>query len=460
VNTHSPGDLVKTEASNVESAGRSDLQFAEFHVSGLFGRLEHSVAFPHGPEDATVPSISILHGPNGVGKTTVLRMLDGLMSLNFDIYREVPFNTSTLSFTDGTSISVEKDRHDEAVPLVVRYGSHRAELDPSERGALTEQNRLQVEIFRRDFFSATESIKFEFIGTARTGRPYVAGSRGQEAAWSREEALLPDPVLVRSSGRASSQQRAAYESSRSRAARPLSRKVATFINDAQVDFRRFFTSNEPDLFARLLLRLGQPVRPGYTADDLMQRLARVRGLDEKHRAMGLAVDRWDYSMLVDRLGRAEAATDSEALRGFIGAYVEVLESGADQRGLLADRLRTFERVLNEFYLNKRVSVSARKGFQILTDDGTALNEEQLSSGEYHLLYLMVSALVTTRRGTVLAIDEPELSMHITWQRKLIQNLIKCASNANPQFIFATHSPDIVSHYQDSLTEFQDDYQTV
>ena len=44
---------------------------------------------------------------------------------------------------------------------------------------------------------------------------------------------------------------------------------------------------------------------------------------------------------------------------------------------------------------------------------------------------MVEALITRRRGTVIAIDEPEMSMHIAWQRKLIPNLLRCASNAAP-----------------------------
>ena len=71
-----------------------------------------------------------------------------------------------------------------------------------------------------------------------------------------------------------------------------------------------------------------------------------------------------------------------------------------------------------------------------------------------LLFLMVAALVTRRRGTVIAIDEPEMSMHIAWQRKLIPALVECASNAEPLFIFATHSPDLAASCPGAMVELK------
>ena len=51
---------------------------------------------------------------------------------------------------------------------------------------------------------------------------------------------------------------------------------------------------------------------------------------------------------------------------------------------------------------------------------------------------------------MIAIDEPEMSMHLKWQRKLIRALIECASKAEPQFVFATHSPDIAADYNNEM----------
>jgi predicted ATPase len=107
-----------------------------------------------------------------------------------------------------------------------------------------------------------------------------------------------------------------------------------------------------------------------------------------------------------------------------------------------------------FFSDKRVTIDPRQGIRIETEQGAELEEPQLSSGEFHLLFLMIAALVTRRRGTVIAIDEPEMSMHIAWQRKLIPALLDCASKAEPLFIFATHSPDLAASYPDAMVELR------
>ena len=130
----------------------------------------------------------------------------------------------------------------------------------------------------------------------------------------------------------------------------------------------------------------------------------------------------------------------------------MLESRNLERMSLAERLLNFEKLLNEFLTDKVLSINSN-GF-ILTSknkNNDILNETQLSTGEYHLLYLTILALSTKAKGTVIAIDEPEMSMHISWQRKLIKALVQISSKASPQMIFATHSPDIASNYTNSLT---------
>jgi len=59
---------------------QQNIQLAEFEVQGLFGRYHHHIKFPVSEPDKPQPSLGILHGPNGVGKTTVLRMLYGFDS--------------------------------------------------------------------------------------------------------------------------------------------------------------------------------------------------------------------------------------------------------------------------------------------------------------------------------------------------------------------------------------------
>jgi predicted ATPase len=65
----------------------------------------------------------------------------------------------------------------------------------------------------------------------------------------------------------------------------------------------------------------------------------------------------------------------------------------------------------------------------------------LSSGEKQLLILLSETLLQKEKPAVLIADEPELSLHVLWQERLITSLR--ALNPSGQIIVATHSPDIV-----------------
>lgn len=80
--------------------------------------------------------------------------------------------------------------------------------------------------------------------------------------------------------------------------------------------------------------------------------------------------------------------------------------------------------------------SDEKGFAI----------HQLSSGEKQILILLSEALLQEQEKTLFIADEPELSLHISWQREIIGALR--ALNPNAQIIFATHSPEVVSKWQE------------
>lgn len=68
----------------------------------------------------------------------------------------------------------------------------------------------------------------------------------------------------------------------------------------------------------------------------------------------------------------------------------------------------------------------------------------LSSGEKQLLFLLIETLVANV-NTIL-IDEPELSMHVDWQKTLVRSMQLL--NPNAQIILATHSPEIMADIPD------------
>ncbi|MEC1353431.1 AAA family ATPase [Bacillus sonorensis] len=76
----------------------------------------------------------------------------------------------------------------------------------------------------------------------------------------------------------------------------------------------------------------------------------------------------------------------------------------------------------------------------------------LSSGEKQIVIFFVFSLTSQFRtkDKVLLIDEPELSLHVEWQSKLLDLLME--NNNSSQIIIATHSPDVIGYYKEYCSE--------
>lgn len=422
------------------------MQLTELSVQGLFGKYDHKVSFPTSGEDEARPSVVIIHGPNGVGKTTILRMLSGMMRLDFSLFRAIPFSVARLSFSTGKHQEVTK-REDGV--LAVTFDGTTALLDPGHSGPWRPEDQKATDALRSKFMSATESLTYEYLGASRVQptRDDDPASQLISLARLRHESArgeVSSEDLMRAEAHIRSREHP-------RNAIGLSEKVQRFIADAQLDYGTFFRSSDPDLFLRIISDLSQSTSSPVRVDEFRDAFARVHTMDAVHARLGLGRDDWDFDELMRLLDEKRGQLDDRSL-AVIGTYADFLESRANKRQLVAERLVAFEEVLADFFTGKTVQVDARRGVTISSEDGLALDESQLSSGEYQLLYLMVAALTTRRRGTIIAIDEPELSMHIAWQRRLVPSLIRCASRAAPQLVLATHSPDIAAGYPESMTE--------
>ena len=86
--------------------------------------------------------------------------------------------------------------------------------------------------------------------------------------------------------------------------------------------------------------------------------------------------------------------------------------------------------------------------------GETLLPYQLSSGEKQMLAILLTVLVEDNQHYVLFMDEPEVSLHIEWQKRLIDLCVEL--NPNVQIILTTHSPAVVMNgWVESVTEVTD-----
>lgn len=125
--------------------------------------------------------------------------------------------------------------------------------------------------------------------------------------------------------------------------------------------------------------------------------------------------------------------------------VQDIDSVEDKiEAAMASRNRLQELITRMFTGNKEIRFTD-ESIEVQIPSGEKIGLASLSSGEKHLLRIFVEALLAGQSSMM--IDEPELSMHIDWQRNLISSLR--ALNNETQLIFATHSPEIMADVPDN-----------
>ena len=111
-------------------------------------------------------------------------------------------------------------------------------------------------------------------------------------------------------------------------------------------------------------------------------------------------------------------------------------------------LRLYEETVNSFLEDKTIAVDESDGLKIELFSKSELNWQDLSSGEKQILILLTEVLLEANESVVYIADEPELSLHVTWQEKLLESLVTLGGQK--QIIVATHSPDIVGKFRDNV----------
>jgi predicted ATP-binding protein involved in virulence len=105
-------------------------------------------------------------------------------------------------------------------------------------------------------------------------------------------------------------------------------------------------------------------------------------------------------------------------------------------------LSLFLQKINQLFKNtgKIIGQNSKDKTIIFKQNGIELSLYDLSSGEKQLLIILLTVLLQDEKPSILLLDEPEISMHLTWQYELIE--IIRTLNPNCQVIIVTHSPSI------------------
>ena len=133
------------------------------------------------------------------------------------------------------------------------------------------------------------------------------------------------------------------------------------------------------------------------------------------------------------------------------SYAENMRKKLDIFDDLEGKIEIFRTHINNLFRYKEMQVGLDKGFIFKLNYGLEkdrlIDPIDLSSGEQHEVILNYELIFKTEENSVILIDEPEISLHILWQKKFIDNLLDIARKNSLNIIVATHSPDIVNNHR-------------
>lgn len=175
---------------------------------------------------------------------------------------------------------------------------------------------------------------------------------------------------------------------------------------------------------------------------------KVKTEDDKHTLLDNILDKLqsEYSFYLSDL--AKQMTDIINKEGSISK--EELSRINCQKDLML-------RFVNESFAKTEKEIVPDQGKLIFRfENGNTIDSYALSAGEKQLLIILLTVLLEKNQKYVVFLDEPEISLHIDWQYKLIEMMTQL--NPNAQFVLTTHSLGIFADgwgdkivYMDKIT---------
>jgi ABC-type cobalamin/Fe3+-siderophores transport system ATPase subunit len=424
------------------------------------------------------PGLNIVHGRNGAGKTTLLHVLANLLEHDLERFCYVRFSSIRIVSTNDVEIEIRQNRTKEIVAVeLFLEGKSIGEVKRGEETSAALQIVLEERLGGRPVYLPAFRAVLEAAYQTRRTPYYAPESEYSRQAFTeivaRELARLETKSSI--TPRHSRRDRSESVAHKTLLCRtwfgefvPLVRypsiwEVAREINAELQQARLEIASKDQealsDVFVNVLdsLLKDKKVKHDEDIEPLIQRvISNLSNLEPGHAGLREASSKV-RDLLISHAGELSSA--GEFLGNVLRVYDQALRQRAEFTQRALSRLRRFEESVNRFLQDKRLSLehlSALRTAQaypiVRLGDGSPAKLEVLSSGERHVLTLLFSATHMTPEEGLVLIDEPELSLHVEWQRLILGELIKQAGGR--QVIACTHAPEVAAEHSSALVEIE------
>lgn len=415
------------------------MRLRSFEIKSLFGTFDYKF------EIDTEQTIFLLTGPNGYGKTTILKIISELVSGNFYYFYSLPFDIVDLRFDSGDQVVITSKK-DVSQSETIDTG-----LNPDKIVTFEWKHNGETASM---FELSTKSLK-EMLHNARPGsmmwelrrRPTSIdiGSK-QFSLWMNEnivsqkflaEAQDAGAFLLFLQGMAVNMLQTDRLKSQVKDGKSEKESIATVsqVSDklkeqlCDLYFKYLQNTNRTNssLFDKLL---DNTVKPLSSAEYAEKTYALSPKLSQLH----------EWGLCNENTIRPYDSSHTDIL----SVYIREMEINLAVYEDIYAKLLLFKEMLEaKRFINKNISFNPVRGIEVRYVTGELLDLDLLSSGEQQEIIMLYYAIFGVRRNSLLLIDEPENSLHVAWQNHYLDELERIADKQNLQVLVATHSPQII-----------------
>lgn len=431
---------------------------ARISVEKLFGRYTYEIPC-HEMAAADLSKLLILYGENGSGKTTILNLVYNILATarhkgHRSYIAGQPFKKFEIETADGTRIAAERKGDD---------------LDGDFEWRVAKQNKVLAKVFLQadetksipgklpDNVEKKHAAVIETLKELNIQLYFLSDDRKMLGQSSEEEGGEEEHYVLEREVRGETIIRRQLSRRDKSQGLPLNEAISNLVTWIKNQAYRGSSQGETsvsEIYSEVIRSIADYPSTGAAVPDaqisqLIDTMENLATTNEEFSKLGLmpVLNMGEIS----RILRNSKKETKDILYNVIKPYIDGIAARFKALEKIKNLINTFIRNMNAFYVDKRVDFHLEEGLKILSN-GQELPPNTLSSGEKQLLLLFCHTIVASEQSSIVLIDEPEISLNVTWQRNLIGALLECVEVSSFQLLLATHSVELLTQYKNHVAK--------
>jgi len=429
------------------------MKLLNLKIFHLFDVFDHEIKYNQDER------ITIITAPNGYGKTMTLKIIYNLFNKRLNFFMKLVFDKIVLDFDNNQSIEIIKEADNKTLKFILKdakkeiasfeYPSKKMAMElnkgllyrrfedfmPSfiERISANEWlNTTTEEIlsFEEMIYQYSDYIPEKLVKKLKIDMPkdFLETINSLEVYFIQEQRLvLRQPISTLNRRR-----EIVITDTIEKYSNELSEKIKQTIGEyAQV------TQSLDSSFPKRLFKQKQQ-QEHYDLKEKLTQLQEQRQKTSKYGLLKLDEDTFFQEDEIDE-------NDTKVL----SLYISDSEQKLAVFSSLVNKIELFTKILNERRFNfKSIEIDKDKGFIFRAKNNSLLQLTELSSGEQHEVVLLFELIFKATENSLVLIDEPEISLHVVWQKEFLHDIKEIIKLQNIDIVIATHSPQIINERWD------------